>query len=162
VVKLAKQTRERLYKAQGRAIEITWPQDGPDPRKGKRYAVYGENEKVFTIRVEKLRSRGEKALVRIDDDPVRVLQGLSGQRNELGDYEDEPERVSEEVEAELAIHARRRFAQTREEVQAEDASKKQARAARSELTETIEGLNPDAKLSFLAEFHRMCSQAKAA
>jgi hypothetical protein len=107
-MKLTKRTREKLYAAQGKPISITWPQDSPDPHKGKRYPVYGEGGKLFTIRVEgsKRLKYGTKAIVRIDNDPVRLLAGLPGVRNEQGDYVDEPERVSEEYEAQIALEGR--------------------------------------------------------
>lgn len=41
-MKLSKATRKKLYDAQGKPVQITWPEDAPEPRKGKRYAVYTE------------------------------------------------------------------------------------------------------------------------
>jgi len=105
-MKLDQETRKRLYKAAPRSIEITWPVDGPDPHSGKRYAVYNEEgNRVFTILLERSKKSPyeTKARVRIDSDPVRILPGLNGTRREDNSYETEPERVSAEYEARLAI-----------------------------------------------------------
>lgn len=104
-MKLPKTARRRLYEASGKPILVTWPVDAPPPRKGKRYPVHNEEgNKAFQIRVEG--RKGDKALVRIDADPFRPMFGLAGQRNDAGDYESEPERVSAEYEARRALEGR--------------------------------------------------------
>lgn len=103
-MKLHKKTRERLRAASPKPVEFKWNQD-EDPKRGKVYRVYGSDphKPLFNIRVEGV--KGQKVVARIDADPYRPMVGLKGQRNELGDYEDEPERVSAEWEAELAMRA---------------------------------------------------------
>ena len=101
-----KKTRKALYEAKG-PIWINWP-EGTDPHPGKRYAVYSEEDgsRLFSVRVEKTKERGAKALVRIDNDPVRILPGLQGVRNEQGNYEPEPERIDEVTENRYAMEGR--------------------------------------------------------
>lgn len=105
---LPKLTRERLYKAAGKPVEIVWPQDGPEPKIGRRYSVQssqkaGEAQLVVVGRKEL--AAGWKATVKLDADPVRLLGKTSGYvssasgamghtvRNDEGDLEVEPEAV---------------------------------------------------------------------
>lgn len=97
-MKLEKKDRERLYKAKGKVIAITWPQEAPRARGGKRYAIYGDaDEKLFSIRLERSKRGSEmtRAWVRVDNDPIRILPGLT----------DEPERVHEDYEVILCTEA---------------------------------------------------------
>lgn len=105
-MKLAKKTRKALYEAAPKPVEITWPQDAPEPSWGHRYPVYTEEGNyAFTVLLEGSQkgSYETKATVRIDTDPVRVLPGLPGVRTETGDYETEPERVDRAYEDRLAM-----------------------------------------------------------
>ena len=105
-MKLAKVTRKRLYAAEGKVIAITWPESAPRAVSGRRYPVYGSGGKLFDIHVERVKNGATiKAWVRMDADPFRPMVGIQGIRNENGDYESEPERVSVEFERELAFRA---------------------------------------------------------
>lgn len=108
-MKLTKKTRKRLYEAEGKPIQIAWPEDAPLPSWGHRYPVYSEKgDYAFTVRLEGSH-RGPyetKATVRIDNDPSRVLPGLNGVRTAAGDYETEPEQVDREYEDRLAMVGR--------------------------------------------------------
>jgi hypothetical protein len=130
---LPKATRRKLYEAKG-PLWIEWP-EGLDPHPGKRYAVHSEEDgsRLFSVRVEKTRERGEEARVKIDNDPVRVLPGLPGTHNEQGDYESEPERVSAEYEDKLCLEASAPTAMlgaAHRDVQGALDSKKQGKQAR--------------------------------
>jgi hypothetical protein len=106
-MKLAKKTRRRIYEAQGKPVEITWPTSAPEAMKGHRYPVYTKEGRAFQIRVEAIkRGATTKCVVKIDADPFRPMFGLAGQRNDAGDYESEPERVSAEYEARRALEGR--------------------------------------------------------
>lgn len=95
-MKLEKKDRERLYKAKGKPITIEWPLDHA-PRRGQRHAVHGDSgERVFSIRVEGVIWRDGCALVKIDNDPIRIMPGLGV---------DEPERVHADYEAILCNEA---------------------------------------------------------
>lgn len=112
-MKLNKKTRERLYEADGRTITVKWPEDAPEPRSGHKYSVYGKDgQYLFRIVLERSKrlSYETKATIRIDGDPTRILPGLKGIRNDLGDYHPEPERIDRETEARYAMHASQRSA----------------------------------------------------
>lgn len=98
-MKLSKASRKALYEAKT-SIWITWP--GPHPRKGKTYRVSLKEGKSFGIIIEGCKLGGTEVLAKIHDDPFRPNFGLKGTRNKDGDYESEPERVSEEWESQLA------------------------------------------------------------
>ena len=99
-MRLEKKTREKLYKAKGKPVMISWPLDDA-PRKGQRHAVYGDSgEKIFSIRIEGVRWAQRSALVVIDNDPIRLLHGMA----------DEPEKVSEAYEDLLCFEAAARNA----------------------------------------------------
>ena len=95
-MRLKKTDREKLYKAKGKSSTITWPEDAPFPRKGKRYAVYNEDgDRMFSVRVEGAQKLAyeTRATVKIDDDPFLPMIGINGVRRDDGGYETEPERV---------------------------------------------------------------------
>jgi hypothetical protein len=113
-MKLPTRTRKRIRTAGGKPVRINWPEDAPECLSGHKYAVYNDAGRYqFRVRVlssarwdEGSGTKPEvKATVRIDQDSVRRLPGLSGQRNEAGDYEDEPERVPAAYESQLAVEA---------------------------------------------------------
>lgn len=88
-MKLEKKDRERLYKAKGKPVKIEWPLEYA-PRRGQRHAVHGDSgERVFSVRVEGVIWRDGCALVKIDNDPIRIMPGLTH----------EPERVHADYEA---------------------------------------------------------------
>jgi len=92
-MKIDKKDRERLYKSKGKTIRIEWPLEYA-PRRGQRHPVHGDSgERVFSIRVEGVIWREGCALVKMDDDPIRILPGLGV---------DEPERVHHSYEDLLA------------------------------------------------------------
>lgn len=110
-MRLCKEDRERLYS--GKSETIVWPPDAPEPRRGHKYSVYTESgQRAFRIVVEGSRRLAyeTKATVRIDGDPVRILPGLKGVRNELGDYVPEPERIDRDSEDRYAMQAAQRSA----------------------------------------------------
>lgn len=99
-MKLKKTDREKLYRAKGKAVLVEWPLEHA-PRKGQRHAVHGDSgERVFSIRVEGVRWAQTRALVVMDNDPIRLLQGMA----------DEPEKVSEAYEDMLCFEAAARNA----------------------------------------------------
>src|SRR3984885_8452027 len=101
-----KTTRNGLYEAEGKPIQIAWPEDAPLPSWGRRYPVYSEKgDYAFTVRLEGSHrgSYETRATVRIDNDPSRVLPGLNGVRTAAGDYETEPEQVDRAYEDRLAM-----------------------------------------------------------
>lgn len=105
-MKLSTKTRKRIRTAGGKPVKINWPQGegNPDCRSGHKYPIYNEKGR-FAFKVRVVSRSGSKATVRIDDDPVRRLPGLVGQRDEAGAYEDEPERVPASYERQLAVEA---------------------------------------------------------
>lgn len=121
-MKLKKTDRERLYKAKGKSVLVEWPL-ADAPRKGQRHAVHGDSgERVFSIRVEAVRWRQGSALVVMDNDPIRILPGLT----------DEPERVSARYERLLCSEAEARNALLQgENVRRRQVESKEARIGRS-------------------------------
>lgn len=78
-----------------------------------------------------------------------------------GQSVDEVEGVDDEALREFAADNHERFARHRDEIAEEEQAKRQAKTARSELTETLKGFDdPAAAAAFLAEFQRMCQKAK--
>lgn len=112
-MKLGKLARGKLYRAEGKAVTLTWPHDAPEPRSGHKYSIYSESG-AFCFRIVLERSKRlpyeTKATVRIDGDPIRLLPGLKGVRNELGDYVPEPERIDQDTEDHYAMQAAQRSA----------------------------------------------------
>ncbi len=166
-MKLPKNTREAIYAAKG-SIEIEIPR-GEECRKWQSYAVEGEEGRLATIFVETLERRRERkfATVHLTEQP-RLLAKQQGQKHpeqyttsHLAAVADDPgEAVDEEFQRQRTAEGHANFAQHRTEVAVEEDRKAQARRARSELTESLEGLDEAARLAFLAEFQRMCRQAQ--
>ena len=123
---LPKLTRQRLYKAAGKAVEIVWPEDGPEPKVGRRYSVQteaqkpGEAQLLVVSRTEL--SAGWKATVKLDADPVRLLGKTGGYvssprgamahtyRTDEGDVQVEPEAVDERYQRLLSEEGRQKTA----------------------------------------------------
>lgn len=139
---IPKKTRKKLYEAKG-PLWIAWPEGTADPHPGKRYVVYSEEDgsRLFSVRVEKTKERGQKAKVKIDNDPVRVLPGLQGIRLEDGSYETEPERVSAEYESLLTREANQRsillVTERRVEAERRSTERRLARAKEKGHEETV-------------------------
>lgn len=101
-MKLPKPTRKLLFSANGKPVEIPWPKSAPEARRGYRYPLHNKDgRKACEIVVERVCKEGT-VLARVDSDPHRPLYGLNGTRNEHGDYESEPERVSKDYESRLS------------------------------------------------------------
>jgi hypothetical protein len=77
-MRFPKATREAIHGAEGRPVEIDWPQGGPEAKPGRHYTVQGSHRAgEYEVIVLFADDAGEKAVVRVDDDPVRLL-GKSG------------------------------------------------------------------------------------
>lgn len=169
-MKLPKLTRAQIYAAKGKPIEIALP-DSEEVRRGQAYALEGEKggKRQATIFIDEIERRGEAryATVWLTDEP-RLLARQQGLKHpdqyttsELAALPNDPgEAVDEDAQRRLTTEGHARFAKHRQEIAQEDERKAQNRSARSELTESLEGLDEVSRLAFLAQFQRMCKQAK--
>lgn len=144
-MKLPKPTRKLLVS--GRSIEFTWPQSAPKPLRGHKYPIHNKDGvKAFEIRLEGVSETlgGIQVLAKVDGDPHRPMIGLEGTRNDLGDYESEPERVSAQFESLLAREGRQKTAlngaSNRTQLREQKREKELTRAREKGWTKTIKTL----------------------
>lgn len=142
-MRFPKATREAIVAAKGKPVQIDWPLGEVEPQPGRHYTVQSSHRAAESrILVLFVDDAGEQAIVRVDDDPVRLL-GKSGgysasargamsvrkgvEPSPMGGpqfrSEVEPEAVSEEEQMEMSAAARRFDCDRRQQLVAEAEAK---------------------------------------
>lgn len=114
-------TREAIYAAKGKPVEIPWPPGVFDPQIGHNYSLQSSHRAgeayVMVLKRERVGEDEWKVLVRVQDDPVHLVRTKSRKPLEADPMggpqfapEYEPERVSakEETAFARAAHEKRR------------------------------------------------------
>lgn len=124
-MRFPKDTRELIYESQGDPVEIAWPFDGGEPKAECRYTVQSSHRAgeraVRVLSVRRLGDGAYVAMVKLDDDPIRLLRKTNGYGESVEgalpvdpDHPAfEPEGVSEEDQREITREADERFRQGR-------------------------------------------------
>lgn len=107
-MKLAKQTRRAIYAAAPGSIKIPWPEE---PQVGRKHVIQSSRKAGNTRLVILARERSAEkwlATVRLEGDPVRMLDKSGGYTDFDGRAmsRDEPEAVSAEVQNQFSVKAR--------------------------------------------------------
>lgn len=121
-------TREILRESQGKPVEIDWP-EGAEPRPHHLYTVQASSRagetRIRVLFVDEFEAGRWRAMVRVDDDPVRLLGKSGGSTERVAGAiatrvapppddalrfapEFEPERLSEADESDVVRESRAR------------------------------------------------------
>lgn len=142
-MRFPKATREAIVAAKGKPVQIDWPAGEVEPQPGRHYTVQSSHRAAESrILVLFVDDGGEQTIVRVDDDPVRLLGKSGGYSNSARGAmsvrkgiepspmggpqfrsEVEPEAVSKEEQEEMSATARRMDRERRQRLVAEAEAK---------------------------------------
>lgn len=116
---------------------------------------------VVSVTITNVKRKGEVYLPEytIRDDRVLYLKRGAGYTRVGKDSVDPDAPVlDEKAQEQYTMEGRLSMAESKEGKKSVEAEKAQARAARSELTETLSGMSPEQRPEWLAEFKRLCQK----
>lgn len=135
-----KVSRQRIYAAKGKALDVLWPAES-EPRVGGKYSIQSSSKAgEYQLRVLSFRRLPDRvmATVKLEGDPVRLLAITTGYTEFTGRaMSEEPEAVTAEDQRRMTLEARLTHVE-RERVQhGEDAARHQARRVNVRLRDVM-------------------------